>query len=356
MEALSAIPTPDFEISYNGKVISRDISPYLLGVTYTDHLTGQSDELDIELEDTDGRWLNGWYPDKGATLALRYGYEGQSLVSAGSFEIDEVGLSGPPSLVRIRALATGVQKAVRTKSGVAYEKTTLAVIAARVAKRHKMKLIGKIEPIPIDRATQFMETDLQFLYRLARSYGYAFKVTENNTKLVFWRSSQLYGQAAIMTLRPSDLSDWTITDKVATVSAASKVVHHNRKTKKLSVYGVTADGNVGVVAEKTVGTSRAKSKSTSADTAYVRARAASGQSGAAQARAELERRHIERTTGEVSLFGNTRLLAGTVVALADFGRANGNYLVIKATHKSARNSGYTTSLELKRANAQAVAK
>lgn len=349
MEALSAIPAPDFELSYNGKVISRDISPYLLGITYTDHLSGESDELDVELEDSDGRWLDAWYPEKGATLALRYGYEGQPLTSAGSFDIDEVVMSGPPSVVRIRALATGVQKAVRTKSGVAYEKTTLAVIAARIAKRHKMKLIGNIEPIPIDRATQLMETDMQFLYRLARSYGYAFKVTENNTKLVFWRSSALGAQSAIITLRPSDLSDWSITDKLTTVSAAAKVVHHNRKTKKLSVYGVTASGEVGVVAEKTVATaSKKKAKTSSADTAYVQARATSRQSGAAQAQAELDRRHIERTTGEVSLFGSTRLLAGVVVALADFGRASGNYIVAKATHRSSRNRGYTTALELKR--------
>lgn len=355
MEALTTVPSPDFEIRYNGQVISQDISPYLLSVTYVDHLSGESDELDIELEGTDGRWLDGWYPDKGATLSLRYGYAGQPLVPAGSFDVDEIVMSGPPSVVRIRGLAAGVQKAVRTRNGIAYEKTTLAAIASRVAKRHGMKLIGKIEALPIDRATQFMETDLQFLRRLAQSYGYAFKVTENNTKLVFWRSSHLYQQKPVATLRPGDLSSWSITDKVAGVSAAAKVKHHNRKTKKLITYGLAAGGKLAVVGEKTVSTSRSASRSTSADTTYLRARATTKQSAEALASAELERRHIERTVGEVTLEGSTKLVAGVIVELADFGRASGNYLVTKATHRAERSGGYTTALELKRAKARAVA-
>ena len=77
------VPTPAFELSYNGKSITADIARHALSVSYTDHLSGESDELDVELEDVDGRWLDGWYPDKGATLALKLGYRGAALVAAG---------------------------------------------------------------------------------------------------------------------------------------------------------------------------------------------------------------------------------------------------------------------------------
>ena len=145
MEALNAVPVPAFELSYNGRSITQDIAPYVMSATYTDHLTGEADSLDIELEDTDGRWLDRWYPEKGASLAYRFGYEDAPLISAGRFDVDELELGGPPSTVRIKGLATGVQNAVRTRKGRAYEKTTLAAIAQRIAKRHKMKLIGKVE-------------------------------------------------------------------------------------------------------------------------------------------------------------------------------------------------------------------
>ena len=165
METLKGVAQPAFELAYNGKAITAGIAPYVLAITYTDHLTGESDELDVELEDTAGRWLDAWYPEKGANLTLSFGFLGRPLVKAGVFNVDEIELSGPPSVVRMRGLATGVQDAVRTRKGRAYEKTTLAAIAQRIAKRHKMKLIGKVEALQIDRATQYHESDLQFLVR-----------------------------------------------------------------------------------------------------------------------------------------------------------------------------------------------
>lgn len=87
------VPAPQARIIYEGKDISADISPYLLSVGYTDRLSGESDELELRLEDTDGRWRGDWYPGKGDSLAVSIGYAGQELVSCGSFEIDEIELS-----------------------------------------------------------------------------------------------------------------------------------------------------------------------------------------------------------------------------------------------------------------------
>ena len=246
MEALNPVPVPAFELSYNGRAITQDIAPYVMSATYTDHLTGEADSLDIELEDTDGRWLDRWYPEKGASLAYRFGYEDAPLISAGRFDVDELELGGPPSTVRIKGLATGVQNAVRTRKGRAYEKTTLPAIAQRIAKRHKMTLVGKIEPLQIDRATQYQEGDLAFLQRLAGQYGYAFKVTENNSRLVFWKTADLHLQKAIRSYAPEDLASWSFRDKVSDVPAGVEVKHHNAKTKKLVVYGVK-DGETTVV-------------------------------------------------------------------------------------------------------------
>jgi len=203
---MNPVPASAFELSYNGRAITQDIAPYVVSATYTDHLTGEADSLDIELEDTDGRWLDRWYPEKGASLLFKFGYRDAPLISAGRFDVDELELAGPPSTVRIRGLAAGVQDAVRTRKPRAYERTTLAAIAARVARRNKMTLVGKIEPLQIDRVTQYQESDLPFLQRLASQYGYAFKVTENNSRLVFWKMADLHVQKAIRRYAPLDLA------------------------------------------------------------------------------------------------------------------------------------------------------
>lgn len=256
--------------------------------------------------------------------------------------MDELELGGPPSTVRIKGLATGVQNAVRTRKGRAYEKTTLAAIAQRIAKRHKMTLVGKIEPLQIDRATQYQEGDLAFLQRLAGQYGYAFKVTENNTRLVFWKTADLHVQKAIRSYAPEDLASWSFRDKVSDVPAGVEVKHHNAKTKKLVVYGVK-DGETTVVGSTTAG------KATSADTVKVTRRAPNKASAEAQAKAELDRRLLDRTSGEISLEGDPALAAGTNIELVGFGKLSGLYTITRATHAIVRSAGYTTSLELKRA-------
>lgn len=342
MEALNLVPVPVFDLSYNGRAITQDIAPYVMSATYTDHLTGEADSLDIELEDTDGRWGNAWYPEKGAALTFKFGYQHQPLVSAGRFDVDELELSGPPSTVHIRGLATGVQKAVRTRKGRGYEATTLAAIAQRIAKRNKMTLIGKIEALQIDRATQYQESDLAFLHRLAGQYGYAFKVTENNTRLVFWKAADLHLQATIRHFSPSNLSSWSFRDKLSEVPAGVEVKHHNPKTKKLVTYGVK-DGQTTVVGSTSAG------KTTSADTVKLTRRAPNKASAEVQAKAELDRRLLDRTSGEISLEGDPALAAGTNIELTDFGQLSGLYTITRATHTITRNRGYVTALELKRA-------
>lgn len=88
---------------------------------------------------------------------------------------------------------------------------------------------------------------------------------------------------------------------------------------------------------------------TSADTVKVTRRAPNKASAEAQAKAELDRRLLERTSGEISLEGDPVLAAGANIELYGFGKLSGLYTITRATHAIVRNAGYTTSLELKRA-------
>ena len=84
------VTLPDYIIQYEQKDITADLKPYLLGISYTDYLGGQSDELQVDFEDADGRWLRAWYPDQGDALTLSVGDQFTGMVNWGSFESAEI--------------------------------------------------------------------------------------------------------------------------------------------------------------------------------------------------------------------------------------------------------------------------
>ena len=197
------VTMPDFVLSYEDKDITADVAPYLISFSYTDYLEGQSDELQVEFEDTDGRWLRNWYPEQGDALSLGLGDQFTGLVSFGKFEIAEIEYNHPPSTVSLKALSTGITKSSRTLRGKAYENTTLASIVRQVAGRLKLEVTGTVKNIPIKRVTQYQERDIEFLARLAQEYGHSFKIVGN--KLVFTDNAELKQRPAVAVLLPEDI-------------------------------------------------------------------------------------------------------------------------------------------------------
>lgn len=343
--AVAKVPHPMFVLSYEQKNITSDITPYVRSVTYTDYLSGQSDELEVELEDTDGRWVRHWYPGKGDTLSLKLGYEAAPLLPCGAFEIDEIEFAQPPATVSIRGLATGVKKSVRTRVGRAYENTTLAAIAQRIAKRNKLTLTGKIRDIRIDRVTQYQERDVEFLTRLAREYGYAFKIV--GAKLVFTELADLRDGGTVATFKATDLIAVRLRDKIKDIYSEAKVKYHDPKTKKLVVYGVKGD-QVTEVGQTTASTKKQSGQSASGDTLKLSTRSGSKAAAEAKAQAALDDANLQQTAGSLTVPGNPKLVAGTTFELADCGRLSGKYLVESARHRLDRGGGYVTELEVKR--------
>lgn len=50
-------------ISFNGTDITNDIKPYFLSLSYTDCEEGETDDLQIKLQDRDGIWIEKWLND-----------------------------------------------------------------------------------------------------------------------------------------------------------------------------------------------------------------------------------------------------------------------------------------------------
>ncbi|EDM3689386.1 phage protein D [Salmonella enterica subsp. enterica serovar Infantis] len=334
------VPQPAYRLVYNRKDITHDVSVYVTSVSYTDKLSGESDEIQVDLEDSEGRWRDAWYPGKGDTLTLLMGYAGEPLRECGTFSIDEIELSGPPDSVSLRGLATSVTVAMRTKVSRGFENTTLAAIAQRIAGKHHLQLQGQIEPLTLDRVTQYDETDLGFLKRLARDYGYLVKVT--HTHVIFSSLDKLRDAASAFTLARCDVSRYSLRDTINRIYKGAKHRSQNSRTKKVVTYQANGGESASTV------TVPFRLNNTSADTLTLSGRV--GNRGAAEhrTRAALSLKNQYQKVATLSMAGNIRLRAGHNVTLTGFGAVDGKWLTGSVRHSMTRSGGYAMDVEVAR--------
>ncbi|ENR1918581.1 phage protein D [Salmonella enterica] len=334
------VPQPAYRLVYNQKDITHDVSVYVTSVTYTDKLSGESDEIQVDLEDSEGRWRDAWYPGKGDTLTLYMGCAGENLRECGTFSVDEIELSGPPDNVSLRGLATSVTAALRTKNSRGFENTTLAAIAQRIAGKHHLQLQGQIEPLTLDRVTQYDETDLAFLKRLAGDYGYMVKVT--HTHIIFSSLDALRGAAPVFTFTRSDISRYSVRDTINRIYKGAKHRSQNSRTKQVVTYQADGGESTTTVSASTRG------HSTSADTLTLSSRTGNQGTAARRTRAALNLKNQYQKVATLSMEGNVRLRAGHNVTLTGFGTSDGKWLTGSVRHSMTRSGGYTMDVEVAR--------
>ncbi|WP_238328602.1 phage late control D family protein [Pseudomonas aeruginosa] len=346
MDALmpNEVPASAFRLTYQQRDITQDITRGLIGLTYTDNLSGRSDDLQVDLMDVEGRWRSTWYPGHGDTLALSIGWKGKAQRALGRFEIDEIEAAGPPATVSIKAVAAGINRPMRTTEHRSYEGATLAAIAGQVAGRLGLQLAGKIAPIKLDRLTQ-QEPDLEFLARLAEDYDYAFKIVGG--QLVFHSIADLAAGPSVATLNLTDLTSFRFRDQILMVPKAIQVKHKAPAKKQLISYHMI-NGEMKAVP------SSASQATSSADTAKQRKRAVSAQVAMARAKADQARQNRERTTAYWTLLGRPNLVSGNIVTLNGAGQFGGAFLILSARHRLDRAGGYVVELEVCRVKAPSL--
>ena len=297
--------TSIFKLEYNQKNITQDVSDYVLNIEYSDFEHGQSDEITITFENSEGLWKGPWIPSKGDALRLFIGYAGEKLLNCGIFEIDEIELNSPPDIIIVKGLATGIKKSFRQENSIGYENKTLQQIANEVAKRHNLTLVGNIENIKVERITQNHERDLTFLKRVAEEYGYIFKIAEGN--LVFYKTEKLINADSAKILYKTDLSTISLREKTSQNYKSVSVTYKNPKTGK--VVSATAQ-------------------------ALIKAKAALSNGN-------------HTIEGSLSMPGNPYLIAGLNVEIKDVGYFSGKYHITEAHHTIDRQMGYATNVEVK---------
>lgn len=346
MEAL----TPDLTIMYNGRNVTADLRPYLASFEYLDNATGKSDEVTIQLADPERLFINEWFPEKGDTLEVYFGFVG-NMVPAGLFEIDQIENSGPPNVVSIMGVAAPTSTSLRTKRSFAHEDSALHKIAEKVAERNGLSISGYIsDNIKVRRSTQNRETDLAYLYRISKAHGFGFNV--RGTSLIFYAIDALEGEGAKKTIALGDTVSYSFRAKTAETYKEATLSYHNPDTQEVVSFTTKREEVAENVSfENSIfreGESTLEWVLRSHDTLRVYEKAKDTATAEVKTRAALSYKNNQAVTGSLVVVGDVTLLAGNNIQLTGAGKFSGKYHIVSSRHGITPDGGYGTSIEIKK--------
>ncbi|MGT2513429.1 contractile injection system protein, VgrG/Pvc8 family [Sphingomonas panni] len=100
----------------------------------------------------------------------------------GTYIVDEIGHSGPPDQITVRARAADFTGAMRVRRERSWHGTTLGAIVTDVAKAHGLKprCAAALASIAVTTKAQSRESDLAFLRRLGRDHDALATIKDGN--------------------------------------------------------------------------------------------------------------------------------------------------------------------------------
>lgn len=254
-----------------------------------------------------------------------------SVLDCGTFQIDSIALSGPPSKVTIKGTSLPTTSTVRAvKKSKAWEQITLSDIANKIATANKMKSYFSSDYDPLySRKEQAAESDIAFLQRLCKDAGISLKVT-NNTIILF-DEAEYEQKPAIMTIKNGEgnVKSYNFSDGTSdTAYSSCHVSYTNPQTGALIEYTYTpridnpGTGEVLEINEKVNTREEARKL----------------------AMKRLRQKNKERFAASFKMIGNTSLVAGVTVNVEGWGCFDGKYIIEQSTHTVS--NGYTTQIRL----------
>ena len=168
-------------VIFNKVDISDEIAHSISSLNYTDNSKNAIDDLEIELENLDYRWLKEWYPDENAQLLVGIHEELENetnFLDLGTFYVDEPTFEDQK--FTLKCLALPLDQNIRDqKNSVAWERVTLKELVMQIANKHEMNAELYAENVFFERLDQNKETDLVFINRVVKEIGLNMKVSDD---------------------------------------------------------------------------------------------------------------------------------------------------------------------------------
>lgn len=321
------------QVYINSVDVSRDLAPYLTGVTYEDTLSSGTDTIELELQDVEHLFIADWFPQRGDTLnvtLIKNNWEGDGLqetLPLGLFEVDEIENSYPPSRCKLKGNSCPQNSELRqVDESRSWENVKLSAIAADIAGKAGVELVYEAEDDPeIKRAEQAELSALEFLDKLCADHYLSVKFADG--KLIIFDTAKLEEQDAITTfdIGKTIIKKFTGTATLTEIYKDCQVSYKHGKQDELYEATATApnkqDGKTLKINQKVNSQGEAEKL----------------------ARHKLREKNREEVKVQITTTGDFSLLSGNVIELKNHGFYSGRYLIEKATHKVG--SGDETSLE-----------
>jgi phage protein D len=176
---------PAFMLKLDNDDITQDFNNRLISLTMTDNRGFEADQLDIELDDTDGQIA---LPPRGATLTLWLGWQDSALIKKGTFTVDEIEHRGAPDTLTIRGRSADFRGSLNSRREQSWHDTTLGQIVETIAARNKLtaSVADMLKAVAVPHIDQSQESDAVFLSRLAERNGASVSVKAG--KLLFLKA------------------------------------------------------------------------------------------------------------------------------------------------------------------------
>lgn len=175
--------TADYKLIIDDDNVTSAIKGRLMSLTLTDNRGLEADQLDIELDDSDGKLA---LPAKGVEIKLWLGWQGSPLTYKGSYNVDEVSHSGAPDVLTITARSADLaDSGLNTQRERAWHAVNVSHIITTIADEVDLTpVISKdLASQVVDHIDQTNESNISFLTRLAEQFDALAAVKDS--KLIF---------------------------------------------------------------------------------------------------------------------------------------------------------------------------
>lgn len=237
METKRGYPQPLWRLTLASEDITQRIQPRLMQLTLTDNRGMEADQLDLTLDDSDGR-LD--IPTRGASIHLSLGWSDTGLIDKGSYTVDEVEHSGTPDQLTIRARSADLRQGITTKKERSWHQTTVGAIVRTIAAENELwpSVSPDLEAQPVDHLDQTSESDANLLTRLAEMFDAVSTVKAG--RLLFYKigrgmtvSGKELGRVSI-TRKDGDRHRFSVADRDA-CTAVTASYYDTKAGKKAEV-------------------------------------------------------------------------------------------------------------------------
>jgi len=244
MIPLEPYKQPAFSLSVDGLDITTAVDKRLISLTLTDNRGFEADQLDISLDDSDGK-LD--LPQKGVEVRLSLGWKDSGLVDKGSYTVDEVSHSGAPDTLTIRARSADLRSGLTTQRERSFHQQTVGEIVNTIAAENDLQpmVSSALASQLVDHIDQTNESSANLLTRLAAQFDAI--ATVKGGRLLFIQSGggvTASGQrlpTVVLTRQSGDSHHFTMAERDSYSQVKASYNDTHSATKGEVIWGKTED-------------------------------------------------------------------------------------------------------------------